>query len=245
MARPRLPGLGTGVEGSDSRFTDARVWTHAYTEFTPYNTRLLLVFLALSLLAHLLLMMWPNPLIVPPLIAEHKYPPLQVQLQATPTPPATPQIKQRHKPKTRTQVTRTSPPAKFGTQTHNKPKSAEEVIEEAYKAVPAIVKELDSKHGTSESAVIFDPRLRKQLQQARRKQARYEALLRAIAKRPEIEVLAKTADYLKLRIHGHCWRVPISRGYDPFDVRVMVIDTNCPKPKSKLFDKQSDPIPLP
>ena len=54
MARPRLPGLGTGVEGSDSRFTDARVWTNAYTEFTPYNTRLLLAFLAMSLLAHLL-----------------------------------------------------------------------------------------------------------------------------------------------------------------------------------------------
>ncbi len=236
-----LPGRVQKVEGSDSTITVATDAAHVYARFVPYNPRLLLTFLALSVIAHLLLLMWPSPLSGPPLTAEQKYPPLHIQLETAPPE----RITQRHKAPSRKQVTRAPPPTAPITPTHRKSKSAEEVIDEAYKAAPGIVKQLESKQSGPEATTIFDPALRARLEQARRNQAHEEALLRAIAKQPGIELLAKTDNYLKVRIHGQCWRVPVSRGYDPFDVRIMAVDTNCPKPKSKLSDKQSKEIPLP
>jgi hypothetical protein len=240
MTTPRLPGLGTGAEGSNSGLAHAPVLAHTDTEFQAHNTRLLLTFLALSLFAHMLLLLWSNPLHTPAVSAQAKQIPLQVQIQPQAAAPA----KQLHKPKVSTHAA-PAPTSTTPTNTQAPNKTAARVIEEAYKAIPGIVKEQESKELSSESSVIFDPVLRAQREQARRKQARHDALMRTLAKHPDIEVLAETDDYLKLRIHGHCWRVPLSKGYDPFDARVVAVDTNCPQPKNKLFDKQSDHIPLP
>lgn len=105
--------------------------------------------------------------------------------------------------------------------------SAGELIEQAQHVAPEIARALES-NALLEPSEIFDPRFRNKLEHARREQIRQRELERARRRQPTVRVTAVRSDSLDLRANGQCWRIPVKRGYDPFDVRIAMRNANCP-----------------
>jgi hypothetical protein len=225
----------------------------SYPAFEPDANHSLLVFIALSCLGHVILLAWAHPL----LFISHATGPqlvqvLHVQLQNMATTQAHPKTKARHaarsipparKPTT-TSPTRQATPSTTGTSDRTVPdKTAAKMVEEALKAAPQISRELETEHPGPGHALIFDPTLRARLEKARRDQARYDAVMQALAQHPEIEVMKKSEHYVEIRIHGLCWQIPVSSSYDPFDPRIAMQNTNCPQQKFELPGKHLQTSP--
>ncbi len=105
--------------------------------------------------------------------------------------------------------------------------TAIELIQKAFKAVPAISEATKQTDLPTERIAIFDLRFRKKLEQARREQAERRKSNALLEKRPEIEMIHDDRDTFTVRIGDKCWNIPVPDESDPFDTRIVMRDFRC------------------
>lgn len=106
------------------------------------------------------------------------------------------------------------------------------LIQQVYNSIPPIVEKMYKQQENSKAYTVFDPELRKAMEQAYRK----------IEENPhnktpsDIEVTGIYGDYIGVRINNQCWRVPVYNEHEPFSAKVWMVDFSCPKQHRKLFN---------
>jgi len=109
-------------------------------------------------------------------------------------------------------------------------------IQQVYDSIPSIVEKMDKQQMNTGAYTIFDPKLRKAIEQARRKKEENKQRKLSSNTHSYIEVTGTYGDYIGVRINNQCWRVPIDNGHDQFSAKVWLFDFACPKQHVKLFN---------
>lgn len=196
----------------------------------PIDIRSLSIRLALSLILHLLILLFPggNHQHLPRISLET--PTLRVQLgvAAKPTQKHTTLAAPIQRPKSKinpvSPTVKQSPHEKLdkiipaAPETHP---SAAEIVNKAYMDLPDTLEKLDTEAPDSKTALVFDPILREKLRKARTLETQLDAIRKKFPKDANFTILSRDSDSVPARVNNQCLQIPIPRGYDPFDARII------------------------